>query len=152
MPAGLSSLNMTNHSFDLRIYYEDTDHGGVVYYANYLKYMERARTEFMRRCGIELDQLQRDEDVLFAVTEAHVHYRRPAHFNDALSVHSELKHAHGARLIFRQVIMRGEEELVEGEIKLACMDTHGRARRIPQAVLNKIEPTHLEEHGARKLT
>lgn len=143
---------MQGHSFDLRIYYEDTDHGGVVYYANYLKYMERARTEFMRGYGIELDQLQRDEDVLFAVTEAHVHYRRPAHFNDALSVHSELSHAHGARLGFRQVIMRGDEELVEGEIKLACMDTHGRARRIPQSVLNKIGPSLHKEHGARKQT
>jgi acyl-CoA thioester hydrolase len=140
------------HSFDLRIYYEDTDHGGVVYYANYLKYMERARTEFMRGYGIELDLLQRDEDVLFAVTEAHVHYRRPAHFNDALSVHSELSHAHGARLGFRQVIMRGEEALVEGEIRLACMDTHGRARRIPQSVLNKIGPSLCEEHGTRKQT
>jgi len=134
-------LNIPEHRFDLRIYYEDTDHGGVVYYANYLKYMERARTEFMRSHGIELDQLQRDEDALFAVIEAHVHYRRPAHFNDALNVRSELTHVHGARLAFRQMIMRGDEELVEGEIKLACMDTHGRARRIPRAVLNKIGPT-----------
>ncbi len=143
-------MSTTSHSFDLRIYYEDTDHGGVVYYANYLKYMERARTEFMRRCDIELDQLQRDEGVLFAVTEAHVHYRRPARFNDALCVHSELSHAHGARLGFRQVVMRGNEALVEGNIKLACMDTHGRARRIPQAVLNKIGPALSVEHAARK--
>jgi len=126
------------HSFELRIYYEDTDHGGVVYYANYLKYMERARTEFMRGFGIELDQLQSDADVLFAVTEAHVHYRRPARFNDALSVYSELTHARGARLGFRQTVMRDNEILVEGNINLACIDTQGQARRIPQDVLNKI--------------
>jgi len=129
---------MEQHSFDLRIYYEDTDHGGVVYYANYLKYMERARTEFMRGFGIELDQLQSDADVLFAVTEAHVHYRCPARFNDALSVYSELTHAHGARLGFKQTVMRDNEILVEGDIKLACIDTQGHARRIPQDVLNKI--------------
>jgi len=132
-------MSSVRHSFDLRIYYEDTDHGGVVYYANYLKYMERARTEFMRGYGIELDQLQFDADVLFAVTEAHVHYRRPARFNDALSVCSELTLAHGARLAFKQTIMRGDKILVDGDIKLACIDTQGHARRIPRDVLNKIE-------------
>jgi acyl-CoA thioester hydrolase len=131
-------MTSERHSFDLRIYYEDTDHGGVVYYANYLKYMERARTEFMRGFGIELDHLESDAGVLFAVTEAHVHYRRPARFNDALSVHSQLTHARGARLGFRQTVMRGNEILVEGDINLACIDTQGQARRIPQDVLNKI--------------
>jgi len=126
--------------FDLRIYYEDTDHGGVVYYANYLKYMERARTEFMRTFGIQLDQLQRDDQVLFAVSEAHVHYRRPARFNDALSVVSSLSYAKGARLAFHQTVYRESdarerELLVEGDIHLACIDIEGRARRIPQAVL-----------------
>lgn len=130
--------NLPAHRFDLRIYYEDTDHGGVVYYANYLKYMERARTEFMRGFGIHLDRLQRDEGVLFAVTEAHVHYRRPARFNDALSVLSSLTYAKGARLAFRQRVMRGDELLVEGDIHLACIDIEGRAQRIPQAVLNKL--------------
>ena len=131
-------MSHATHRFDLRIYYEDTDHGGVVYYANYLKYMERARTEFMRLCGIELDALQHDSGILFAVTEAYVHYRRPARFNDALWVCSELKHAQGARLAFRQVVMRNNETLVEGDIKLACIDTEGRACRIPQAILNNI--------------
>jgi len=131
---------LPEHRFDLRIYYEDTDHGGVVYYANYLKYMERARTEFMRSFGIQLDQLQRDDQVLFAVTEAHVHYRRPARFNDALSVTSSLSYAKGARLAFHQAVFRmndaqEDELLVEGDIHLACIDIEGRARRIPQAVL-----------------
>jgi len=130
----------TPHHFPLRIYYEDTDHGGVVYYANYLKYMERARTEFMRDCGIELDQLQRDVGILFAVSEAHVHYRRPARFNDALDVQSVLVHARGARLAFHQSVLRGDELLVEAEIRLACMAIGGRARRVPKAVLDKILP------------
>lgn len=130
--------NIAEHRFDLRIYYEDTDHGGVVYYANYLKYMERARTEFMRCVGIELDRLQHDDGVLFAVTEAHVHYRRPARFNDALCVASALEDARGARLAFRQRVMRGDELLVDGSIHLACIDIDGRARRIPQAVLTPL--------------
>ncbi|MDQ6988016.1 MAG: tol-pal system-associated acyl-CoA thioesterase [Mariprofundaceae bacterium] len=126
------------HHFPLRIYYEDTDHGGVVYYANYLKYMERARTELMRDCGIELDQLQRDAGILFAVNEAHVHYRRPARFNDALNVQSDLVHARGARLAFHQSVWRDDVLLVEAEIRLACMDIDGHARRIPKSVLDKI--------------
>jgi len=128
------------HHFPLRIYYEDTDHGGVVYYANYLKYMERARTEFMRDCGIELDQLQHEAGVLFAVSEAHVHYRRPARFNDALDMQSRLVHAHGARLAFHQAAYCGDELLVEADIRLACMDIAGHARRIPAQVLDKITP------------
>ncbi|HCS12237.1 MAG: tol-pal system-associated acyl-CoA thioesterase [Zetaproteobacteria bacterium CG06_land_8_20_14_3_00_59_53] len=128
-------MKLPGHRFELRIYYEDTDHGGVVYYANYLKYMERARTEFMRCLGIDLGLLQHDDGVLFAVTEAHVHYRRPARFNDALCVVSSLGCAKGARLGFHQAVLRGSELLVDGEIHLACIDTEGRARRIPQAVL-----------------
>lgn len=128
-------MNLPVHRFELRIYYEDTDHGGVVYYANYLKYMERARTEFMRGFGIELDRLQHDADALFAVTEAHVHYRRPARFNDVLSVETSLSYVKGARLGFHQAVHRGSELLLDGEIHLACMDSAGRARRIPQAIL-----------------
>ena len=143
-------VNIPEHRFDLRIYYEDTDHGGVVYYANYLKYMERARTEYMRNHGIELDRLQHDEGVLFAVTEAHVHYRRPARFNDAIHVLSQLSYAHGPRLGFRQIVMRGKDVLAEGEIKLACMDTQGRARRIPQALLNTFGQTLSGDATARK--
>jgi len=145
-----ASSGLPEHRFGLRIYYEDTDHGGVVYYANYLKFMERARTEYMRSHGIELDELQQQAGVLFAVTEAHVHYRRPAHFNDALHVLSTLSHAHGARLGFHQIVMRGDEVLVEGEINLACMDTQGRARRIPQALLNIFGPVLPGNPAARK--
>lgn len=132
---------MAEHCFDFRIYYEDTDHGGVVYYANYLKYMERARTEFMRCFGIELDRLQHDEGVLFAVTEAHVHYRRPARFNDALHVVSSLEYARGARLAFKQRVVRGDEMLVEGTIHLACIDIDGHPRRIPHEVLTPLAQT-----------
>jgi len=128
------------HKFPVRIYYEDTDHGGVVYYANYLKFMERARTEFLRDIGLELDELEVTFGILFAVTEVHVHYRNPARFNDTITVESILFEAHGARLAFRQNIHRKNKVLVEGEIRLACMDRTGQPRRIPKNVLRSIQP------------
>jgi len=128
------------HQFPVRIYYEDTDHGGVVYYANYLKFMERARTEFLRGLGLELDELESTFGILFAVTEIHVHYRNPARFNDALIVESKLVEARGARLAFRQNIFRGTEDVTEGEVRLACMDRSGHPRRIPDEVVRIIQP------------
>ncbi len=136
------------HIWPLRVYYEDTDHGGVVYYASYLRFMERARTEFLRCEGIELDVLERQEGVLFSVTQATIHYRKPARFNDMLEVRSRLLAARGARLAFSQHIVRGRRLLVEAEIRLACTDRNGRPRRIPPGVLQSIkakisrEPPH----------
>lgn len=129
-----------SHLLPVRVYYEDTDHGGVVYYANYLKFMERGRTEFLRDAGLELDALEREFGILFAVTEAHLRYHRPARFNDLLTVESMLTHARGARLAFLQRITRDETLLVEADIRLACIERNGRARRIPAPVLARIRP------------
>ncbi len=125
-----------SHTLPLRIYYEDTDHGGVVYYANYLKYMERGRTEFLRAGGIELDALEAETGAMFAVTEAHVRYHLPARFNDALVVESTLTEMRGARLSFRQLVRRTVDGtlLVEADIHLACIDRQGKAKRIPVSV------------------
>lgn len=125
-----------SHTLPLRIYYEDTDHGGVVYYANYLKYMERGRTEFLRAGGIELDALESETGAMFAVTEAHVLYHQPARFNDALVVESALTEMRGARLAFRQAVRRTADGklLAEGDIRLACIDRQGKAKRIPESV------------------
>ncbi|HKJ82438.1 MAG TPA: tol-pal system-associated acyl-CoA thioesterase [Mariprofundaceae bacterium] len=128
-----------SHTFPVRIYYEDTDHGGVVYYANYLKFMERARTELLRDRGIELDELEDTESVMFAVTEAHVFYRAPALFNDAIDVETRLTELKGVRLAFRQRILRNDEILVEGEIRLACIDRDGKPKRIPSSVSEIME-------------
>jgi len=133
-------VSKKTHQFPVRIYYEDTDHGGVVYYANYLKFMERARTEFLRGLGLELDELESTFGILFAVTEIHVHYRNPARFNDALIVESKLTEARGARMAFRQDIFRKSEVLIEGEVRLACMDRAGHPRRIPDEVVRLIQP------------
>jgi len=136
---------MTSHSFPIRVYYEDTDHGGVVYYANYLKFMERGRTEFLRALSIQLDAIHQQEGVMFAVTHADIHYRAPARFNDALMVKSRLIQAKGARLAFQQSVWRTSEIndtstlLTQAEIQLACIDNDGKAARIPAYLLNMLQ-------------
>ncbi len=119
----------------VRIYYEDTDHGGVVYHANYLKYMERARTEYLRRAGFEQSRLAAEEDVVFAVSRSDIHYIKPAMFDDLLLVKTEISEAKGARIYFKQQIYRGDEVLIEADILVACMSRSGKPKRIPAYVL-----------------
>ena len=120
---------------DVRIYYEDTDHGGVVYHANYLKYMERGRTECLRLWGFEQSEMARDSDTLFALTRSDIRYLSPARFDELLTVHTHILEAKGARMHFMQQICRGETLLVEGDIYLACMNAAGKPKRIPQSLL-----------------
>lgn len=133
-------------ALDLRVYYEDTDHGGVVYYANYLKFMERGRTEFLRTLGLDLDQIEQEHGILFAVSEAAIRYHRAARFNDLLTVESRITHLRGARIIFRQSVLRQPSRtlLAEAEIKLACIRRDGGVCRIPAAIA-AILKQHLSE-------
>jgi len=119
------------HVFAIRIYYEDTDHSGAVYHANYLKFMERGRTEMLREMGLELDVLQRDYGVTFAVAEANIRFARPAGFNDKLVVESSIEQAQGARMHILQRISRDGELMVEANIHLACLGAKGGPVRIP---------------------
>ena len=112
-----------------RVYYEDTDCGGVVYYANYLKFMERARTEWLRVQGIEQDSLIEQEGVIFAVRSIQIEYLKPARFNQLLNVSVELVRAGKASFTFRQKIMLSPTNaespgtaLCEGIVKIACLD------------------------------
>jgi len=125
----------------IRVYYEDTDHGGVVYYANYLKFMERARTEFLRAAGMELDAIEREFGLLFAVTEANVRYHAPALFNDLLIVESSVMKMRGARIVFNQRILRQDSRklLTEAEIRVACIKRNGSVARIPPAITNRLK-------------
>jgi len=122
------------HGMNIRIYYEDTDHGGVVYYANYLKYMERARTEFLRAGGIEQQQIEQAYGLLFAVTEVHLRYHRPARFDDLIRVESRIVHYSGAQVQFDQRIFHEARNtlLVEGQIRLASITRDGKVRRMPE--------------------
>lgn len=113
-------------SWPVRVYYEDTDAGGVVYYANYLKFMERARSEWLRSLGFEQDRLSRQQGIVFAVRRVEIDYRHPARFNDALQVNSRIKQRRKVSLTFQQRIIRAADAklLVEGDIQVACIDQH----------------------------
>ena len=128
--------------WQVRVYYEDTDSGGVVYYANYLRFMERARTEWMRALGFEQDRLIRKEGILFAVRSANVEFLRPAHFNELLSVSLDVVQRGRASLTFNQVVASCADEqqpLCSARIKIACLDAASfRPRPIPDYILKEI--------------
>ncbi|MCR4347187.1 MAG: tol-pal system-associated acyl-CoA thioesterase [Sulfuricaulis sp.] len=109
-------------SIPIRVYYEDTDAGNVVYYANYLKFMERARTEWLRALGFEQDELLRRDGVLFAVRSARLEFLKPARFNDLLQATVRVNRRGKASITFAQEIRREELTLCEGEVKVACLD------------------------------
>lgn len=113
---------MANYSIPIRVYIEDTDAGGIVYYANYLKFMERARTEWLRSCGIELDLWQMENRILFVVRSLEIDYRLPARFNDELTVHANLLSLKSASLVCEQPVTRGESLLTEARVQLACVN------------------------------
>jgi acyl-CoA thioester hydrolase len=115
---------MDKFVWPVRVYYEDTDSGGVVYYANYLKFMERARTEWLRARGFEQDALLREQRLLFAVRSLSVDYHRPARFNDLLGGREPVVEARGASLTFEQTVERepSAEVLVCARVRVACID------------------------------
>ena len=121
----------------VRVYYEDTDHGGGVYYANYLKFFERGRTELLRTLGFEQDRLARDSGILFVVSRVEVDYLRPAVFNDLLRVVTEVTALGRARVDFGQAVYREGEDraLCTGRVRVACVDAEGfRPARIPAGI------------------
>ena len=131
------------HSADfvwpVRVYYEDTDAAGVVFYANYLKFMERARTEWLRALGFEQTTLLHDYNVVFVVRSLAVEYLRPALFNDELEVTVSLTGTRGSLLEIAQAVRRGAHDLVTGEVKVACVNTQSfKPVRIPQSILDKL--------------
>ena len=116
----------------VRIYYENTDSGGVVYHADYLKFMERARTEWLRSLGFEQDKLIADHQCIFTVSFIQLYFRKPAKFNDILLVSTCVTKLSGASFYCEQKIMRDDELLCEGTVKVACLDSDRlRPRPIP---------------------
>ncbi len=130
-------------TWPIRIYYEDTDAGGVVFYANYLRYMERARTEWLRALGFEQDALMRDPGVLFAVRQVGLEYERPARFNDELEVRSTVEGVTGAAIDFRQQVWRSADQalLCHGRVRVVCLRARDmRPTRIPAPIREKLQP------------
>jgi acyl-CoA thioester hydrolase len=124
----------------IRVYYEDTDAGGVVFYANYLKFFERARTEMLRAMGYEQDELIANEGIIFVVRSVHVEYLRSARFNEQIQVSAEVTFAKKASLTFEQLITRGNDVLCTSVIRIACLDALTmRPKAIPENLLELLK-------------
>jgi acyl-CoA thioester hydrolase len=122
------------HVFPVRVYYEDTDAGGVVYHANYLRFAERARSEMLRVLGIPHTQMLRDDGLAWTVSRCEVDFVRPARLDDALEVHSRLLEIGGASLWAEQVVRRDKSDCARLKLRLACIDGAGRPARLPESV------------------
>ena len=123
----------------LRVYWEDTDAGGIVYYANYLKFFERARTEWLRSLGVQQQQLRESTGAIFVVTDTQVRYLRPARLDDELDVTAALLDTGRASMQIAQQAWRGPELLAEGDIRIGCVDaTTLRPRRIPDTLIGSL--------------
>lgn len=120
--------------FELRVYYEDTDLAGIVYYANYLRFVERARSEWVRAVGVDQRRLRAEAGLVFAVRRLEADYLRPAVFDDLLEVTTELVELGGARIVLDQAVWRGEERLFAARVVLVCVGPEGRAARLPAEV------------------
>ena len=121
-----------SHRFTCRVYYEDTDLTGIVYYANYLKFIERARTEWVRELGIDQTALKRDDGVVFAVRRVEADYLLPANFDDELTVVTSAMSVGGARIVLSQDVLRGQERLFAATITLVALTDSGKPARLPQ--------------------
>ena len=128
-----------SHSFAVRVYYEDTDLAGIVYYANYLKFIERARTEWVRGLGIDQTRLLAEQGIVFAVRRVEADYLRPARFDDQLTVVTTLDAMTGARLILKQDVRRGEELLFRSLVTLVALSGGGGPARLPAELRRQLE-------------
>ncbi len=123
------------HRLPIRVYYEDTDLAGVVYYANYLRFIERARTEWARERGVDQVRMREEEGLVFVVRRIEADYLSPARFDDLLEVRTEVVEVSGARATLAQEVWREERRLFAARVVLVAMDAGGRPRRIPARLL-----------------
>lgn len=126
------------HRFDLRVYYEDTDLAGIVYYANYLKFIERARSEWVRALGVDQVQLKSDFGMVFAVRRLEADYILPAYFDDLLHVTTQVSAMTGARITLAQDVWRGDQRLFAAKVILVAIGANGQALRLPVALRDAI--------------
>ena len=126
------------HQFQTRVYYEDTDLAGIVYHANYLKFIERARSEMVREAGISQSDLKAGQGIVFAVRRMDIDFLAPARFEDVLTVTTDLAALTGARFELDQAVWRGEERLFQARVQVVCMGAEGRPARIPADIRQKL--------------
>ncbi|HJN59534.1 MAG TPA: tol-pal system-associated acyl-CoA thioesterase [Alphaproteobacteria bacterium] len=125
--------------FPLRVYYEDTDAAGIVYYANYLKFIERARTEMMRAAGIEHSAMREADGVMFIVKRCTLDFRRPARLDDMLEIHTRIVVLKRASLEAEQTVLKDGETLLHAELRLACINQDGAPARFPPDLRSALE-------------
>jgi acyl-CoA thioester hydrolase len=144
------------HWYAIRVFYEDTDAAGIVYYANYLKFIERARTEMMRLQGFEHSQIRDQEHINWTVRRCTIDYRKPARLDDRLLIDSRIVNLGGASLDIEQNVRdRGGDLLAGALLKLACMHANGRPARLPQGLRKRLQtasPAALPPQSASKST
>ena len=138
------TLGSEEFNWPVRVYDEDTDSAGIVYHASFLRFMERARTEWLRSLGYELPELRSEHGALFTVSRMHIDYLLPALFNDMLNVSLALTRMGRASFLLDQRVHRSSDELLcRAEVRIACVDaTTLRPRPIPQAVLTELKRDH----------
>ena len=127
-------------TLQVRVYYEDTDAGGVVYHSNYLNFMERARTEWLRHIGFEQHTLIEQDRILFAVRKVSIDYHKPALFNELLDVKTHVADQRNASLVFEQIIFNQSEEIIcKAEIKIACLNCKTmKPETIPETIISEL--------------
>ncbi|WP_439143014.1 tol-pal system-associated acyl-CoA thioesterase [Planktotalea sp.] len=119
------------HEFGLRVYYEDTDLAGIVYYANYLRFIERARTEWVRGLGVDQVRLKEEDGLVFAVRRVEADYLTPARFDDELIVRTTVEQMTGARIVLKQDVTRGKDLLFSAQVTLVALTVGGQPTRLP---------------------
>ncbi|SFI89580.1 tol-pal system-associated acyl-CoA thioesterase [Jannaschia pohangensis] len=123
-----------SHRWPIRVYYEDVDLAGIVYYANYLKFIERARSEMVRAAGIDQDAM-RQGGIVFAVSRVEADYLRPARYDDVLEVQTVLSDVSRVRFVMDQTVWRADTALFRARVTIVCMDVSGRPRRLPDGIV-----------------
>lgn len=132
-------MPMTNpHIWPIRVYFEDTDAGQIVYYANYLKFTERARTEMLRAMGADHNAMIKDDGLMFVVKSVAIEYHQSAKLDDALEVHTSITKMGNASLILQQNVLRDGCELATSEVVLVSINKNGQPCRIPASIRSKI--------------
>jgi len=132
---------VSHFQFPVRVYWEDTDAGGIVFYANYLKFFERARTEWLRAAGVEQHALREETGIIFVVASTSLRYLAPAKLDDLLTITVDPEPAGRASLVVRQRALRGDTLLAEGEIRIGCVRAQDlKPQRLPDAVVAAIAP------------
>ncbi len=129
-----------NFYHTVKVYYEDTDAGGIVYYANYLKYLERARTEALTNIGLSNLQIKEKFGALIIVKSCNIEYKKPAYLEDNLSIRSFIKSVTKTSLMMNQVISNGDNIIVEAQVRLVFINNKSKPVRLPEIIFNKFKP------------